>query len=261
MSFSYLQQHTHALAQSLANYSNYLSSQNKIMKLHHALPLPVRQVSDALSIKFVKPCIGVPLGRFDSLIAATDKLEDFEHLFLNDFTPATPMSRYQYLQCLERNGIPSPVVLLTYSSGNNTGNLHFVWKVPVEKEAEECFQNSLAVIEQVKTLMPHFHTRAMRKAMFEEFGRVSPGIKPAVLRIFYKDLAGDCSASHDLLESVVDERVREILTMEPEDPRTLVDLREVRHKESRTKFDAFWDEARKYIDEDLGVAVNDRRHG
>ena len=61
MSFSHLQQHSHTLAQSLANYSDYLSSQNKIMKLH-ALILPVRQVSDALSIKFVKPSIGVPLA-------------------------------------------------------------------------------------------------------------------------------------------------------------------------------------------------------
>lgn len=41
----------------------------------------------------------------------------------------------------------------------------------------------------------------------------------------------------------------------------MVNLREVRHKESRTKFDVFWDEERKYIDEDLDVAVNDRRHG
>ena len=149
-------------------------------------------------------------------------------------------------------------MLLTYSSGNNTGNLHFVWKVPVENAAEECFQSSLAAIEQVKLLLPQFHGRAMRQAMFEKFGRVSPGIKPAVLRLFYKDLTG---ASHDLPESVVDERVREILTMEPEDPNTVVDLREVKNKDFRTKFEVFWSEAQKYINEDLGVAVDDRRHG
>ena len=261
VSFRHLQKHTRALAQSLANYSEYLLSQNKTMKHHHALPLPVRQLSDGLSIKFIKPCSGEPLVQFDSLIAAIGSKEDFEHLFLNDFTPATAMSRFQFLQCVERNGVSSPVVLLTYSSGNNAGNVHFIWKVPVGKAAEECFQNSLAVIEQVKALIPQFHTRTMRKAMFEKFGRISPGVKPAVLRMFYKDLTGDCSASHDLPESVVDERVREMLTMEPEDPRTLVDLREVKHPESRTKFDSFWDEAQKYINEDLGAAVDDRRHG
>lgn len=86
-----------------------------------------------------------------------------------------------------------------------------------------------------------------------------PWCQACSLWILYKDLAGDCSDSHDSLESVVDECVCEILTMEPEDPRTLVDLREVWHKESKTKFDVFWDEARKYNDEDLGVAVDDRR--
>ena len=57
----------------------------------------------------------------------------------------------------------------------------FYLECSCEKEAEECFQNSLAVIERVKTLLPQFHTRAMHKAMFEQFGRVSPGVKPAVL--------------------------------------------------------------------------------
>lgn len=153
--------------------------------------------------------------------------------------PAQPRARYKYIQSLERSGLPFPVMLLTYSSGNNTGNLHFVWKVPVENAAEECLQSSLAAIEQVKLLMAQFHTRATRQAMFEKFGRVSPGVKPAVLRLFYKDPTGDCSASHDLPESVGDGHVCKILTMEPEDPNTVVDLREVKNKDSRTKFEDF----------------------
>lgn len=48
-------------------------------------------------------------------------------------------------------------------------------------------------------------------------------------RLFYKDLTGDCSASHDLPESVVDNRVREMLSMEIEDPNTVVDLCEVKN--------------------------------
>ena len=87
----------------------------------------------------------------------------------------------------------------------------------------------------------------MRQAMFEKFGRVSPGIKPAVLRLFYKDLRGDCSASHNLPKSVVDERVCEILTMKPEDPNTVINLREVKNKDSITKFEFFWSEAEMRI--------------
>ena len=64
-----------------------------------------------------------------------------------------------------------------------------------------------------------------------------------------------------MCESIIDERVREIINMEPEDPNTVIDLREVKNNDSKTKFDIFWDEAKKYINEDLGAAADDRRHG
>ena len=73
-------------------------------------------------------------------------------------------------------------------------------------------------------------------------------------------MAADCSASHDTPEAVIDERVRSIILMEPEDPHTVVDLREVKSQETKTKYDVFWDEAKKYINEEIGVAVDDRRH-
>ena len=87
--------------------------------------------------------------------------------------------------------------------------------------------------------------------------KTGSGVKPAILRLFYRDLTGDCSASHDLPESVVHERVHEMLNMEPEDPNTVVDLWEVKNKEFRTRFEHFWSEAENYINEDLGVAVDD----
>ena len=60
---------------------------------------------------------------------------------------------------------------------------------------------------------------------------------------------------------MVDECVHEILAMEPEDPNAVVDLQEVKNRDKRTKFEALWSEAQKYINEDLGVAVDNRRHG
>ena len=114
-------------------------------------------------------------------------------------------------------------MFLTYSSGNNVGNLHFVWKLPPNKPLEETFLDSSRVIK-IKPLLPQYHTWAMHRAMFHKFGRVSPNVKPAVLRFFYRDLTGDSSSAHDTPESVIDERVREIISMEPEDPSTVVDL-------------------------------------
>ena len=152
-------------------------------------------------------------------------------------------------------------MLLTYSSGNNVGNLHFVWKVPSNKPIEETFQDSVKVIKKIKPLLPQYHTGTMRRAMFEKFGRVSHCVKPAVLHFFYRDLTGDASSSRTTQESIIDECVCEIINIEPEDPNTLVDLREEKSKETQAKFDVFWDEAQKFINEDLGVAVDDRRHG
>lgn len=116
-------------------------------------------------------------------------------------------------------------------------------------------------LEQVKPLLSEFHTQAMCQTMFAKFGSVSPGVKPAVLRLFYRDLTGDCSGSHDLSEPLVDENVHKKLKMEPEDLNTVIDLWECRNKELRSKFEQFWSEVEKYINEDLGVAVNNRQHG
>ena len=150
---------------------------------------------------------------------------------------------------------------LTYSSGNNVGNSHFVWHISPEISIEESFQSSLSTLESIKAEFPQFHTRAMRKALFEKFGRVCTGIKPAILRYFYRDLTGDSSASHDYQEAEIDERVREIINMEPEDPNTVIDLREVKKNGTRTKFECFWEKARTYLNEEMGTAVDDRRHG
>lgn len=101
----------------------------------------------------------------------------------------------------------------------------------------------------------------MKREMLTKFGRISPKVKPAALRFLYRELTGDSSASHDMSEAIIDERVRSIVLMEPENPSTVVDLREVKSKETKTKYVVFWDEARKYINEEIGVAVDDRRHG
>ena len=92
-SFRYLQQHTNILAQSLANYSDYLSSQNRTMKTLHVQPVLVRQLSDALSIKYVQPYTGVPIGRFSTLTDTSDKKEDFEHLFVTGFAKTRHVAR------------------------------------------------------------------------------------------------------------------------------------------------------------------------
>ena len=258
-----LHMNTESLARSIASYSDYLSSQRKKTSTLHKSPLPVRHISDSMSVKFVKASTGLfPCDkRLEWLCLCLQEKLEYEFLSLCEFVPETARERYDYVKVLERNGLPYPIMFLTHSSGNNIGNLHFVWKLPTAKSIESTFEESVTTIEAIKLILPQYHTRAMRREVFAKFGRISSKVKPAALRFLYRELTADCAASHDTPEAIIDERVRSIILMEPEDPHTVVDLREVKSQETKTKYDVFWDEAKKYINEDIGVAVDDRRHG
>ena len=85
---------------------------------------------------------------------------------------------------------------------SSTGNTHFVWRVPNTGRIE-IFSRSQQVVERICPQLPIFHTRVMCKTMFSKFGRVAPTVKP--------------SASNDLGEAEVNERVEQLLQMEPDD--------------------------------------------
>ncbi len=255
---------TESLARSIASYADYLSSQRKKMStLLHASTLPVRHISDSMSVKFIKASTGLfsCVKKLEQLSSCLGDKSEYEYVSLCDFLPDSARARYDYVKAIEKNGLPYPIMFFTHSSGNNIGNLHFVWKLPTDKSIASTFEESVTTVEAIKHILPQYHTRAMRREIFTKFGRISSKVKPAALRFLYRELTADCAASHDTPEAVIDERVRSIILMEPEDPHTVVDLREVKSQVTKTKYDVFWDEAKKYINEDIGVAVDDRRHG
>ena len=95
----------------------------------------------------------------------------------------------------------------------------------------------------------------MRTAMFEKFGRVSPSTKPSSLRYFYRELTGDESAASTTEQADFDKRIKQII-----DPNVLPDLRKL-HTGRPAKFNTFWEECAKFLNKDVGNAVDDRRHG
>ena len=70
--------------------------------------------------------------------------------------------------------------------------------------------------------------------------------------------AGDSSAAATLCEAEIDNRVK--LFADLEDPDIIMDLREVLHSDKKTKFNVFWDECTKFLQENIGLAVDERRH-
>ena len=97
----------------------------------------------------------------------------------------------------------------------------------------------------------------MRKLAFSKFGLITPAVKKSILRYFYKDLTGDASVSDTSDQHEIDERVR--LFFELEEPDVALDLR-ANNRSGGTMFDIFWEKAKEFLNEDVGVAVDDCRH-
>ena len=72
------------LAGCMALYCEYLRSQNKKkMKQVHSSEVPVRQLSDSISVEVIQNTSRFPC--FDELSAALEKLETYQHLCLSEF--------------------------------------------------------------------------------------------------------------------------------------------------------------------------------
>lgn len=96
----------------------------------------------------------------------------------------------------------------------------------------------------------------MRHEATRSFGRLC-NAKPAVLRELYRRFTGDSSASSNIQQEQVDERVRLALDCEDED--IVWDLRE-KNEGRPEKYTVFWDHCQKYIDSQLEAATDERRH-
>ena len=173
---------------SLSGYVEYLNSKNKMMKLRHKSPTPVIDLGSNLSIKYLSPCSGIKGDSSLEKVIERElmKVSDYEYVEVTQFLPSDPAKKHRSLDGLLQQGLSIPSVLLTYSPGSNIGNMHFIWEVP-DLNPLECSEQSQRSIEQV---IPKYHTRAIRSLLFQKFGRVSPTVKPAALRYFYRSLTG-----------------------------------------------------------------------
>ena len=98
-----------SLACSILQYAEYLDSQVKKVKVNHTLPIPVRDISESMQIKYIVSTRSVfPL--FLQLNSILKNMNEYEYLFLNDLCPDDPRNRYHYLQSLQKNGLEFPTI-------------------------------------------------------------------------------------------------------------------------------------------------------
>lgn len=152
------------LCESIAAYVDYLAMKNKRTKLNHRSPTPVRELGENLHIKFISAADNdsVPevLHPINDYICG---ITEYTSVALLNYTPHEPVKKLRYINTLESSGLCSPCMLMIYTPGGNVGNIHFLWKVPSGRDIAEYYEKSQAEIENVKTHLPIFHTRAMHE--------------------------------------------------------------------------------------------------
>ena len=75
-----------------------------------------------------------------------------------------------------------------------------------DESLEEAVCNSLGVTEELKSKLPVFHSRQMKREFVNKFERVSSAVKPSVLRYFYQNSTGDSSTSETTNQKELDSR-------------------------------------------------------
>ena len=144
-------------------------------------------------------------------------------------------------------------MLFTHSRGNNIGNLLFIWRVQPGASEGEILTKSAAVIGTIQKDMPEYHTPQMRNVFHDRFSLLCPNVQPRVLRSIYRELSGDNTNA----EKLVDERIKFLLSSD--DPDLVWDLRSL-NEGQKGKYDLFWEECERFIEELARAAADERRH-
>ncbi len=169
-----------------------MAQKNKRAKLNHRSPTPIRDLGLNLKVSFIQAAVE------EEVMPALKVIDEvlvnkpsYVYVCLSEYIPNDSVKKHRFVNMLESSGLSVSCILLTYLPGSNIGKMLFIWKVPGHEEFGEYLQQSQEVIEEIKKRLPVFHTRTMKATMFQKFGRITHGVKPAVLRHFYKELTGE----------------------------------------------------------------------
>ena len=242
-----------AFSASLGDYADILNVKKQKMNALHGSLFPTRTVADNLLVEFLTPRHSLS----SDIVVFQEKLERSGTnvaIEIDELLPSDRRKRYDLIQRL-KNGLLSPAILATYSPGSNIGNIHWLW-LTGDTDISSAIQSCHQVIESIKSCIPTYHTRAMRKVLLDKFELVSKNMNKAILWHFYRDLTVDKSVGPTLSEKEIDERAN--LLFELKEPDFIYDLRSL--NSSKQHYDVFWNKAKEFLEENIGTAVDDRRH-
>lgn len=236
----------------LYKYHSFLENQKKRSNEVHKSPEPIRSLTDNWSFRIVDTCIGTPDKMHANIDLALQNSDVYCPIDLIDFEP---IDRYDRRNWLEKLKLTCAFGIFTYQHGNYLGNLNVVWKQPPMPDRDSA--RDIQLMNDIKSKITVFATRAMRKDFMEKYVK-TVSEKPAVLRSMYRFLTGNVFAPTNSSEESIDLRVSKFL-LDSDDPKLILDLRKNNGKIEDKKFEPFWAEVKKYLEEKS--VVDDRRHG
>ena len=223
-------------------YLYRLQKQSAINDKNHARLEPVRSLKENWSLRFITGSNDNPSHH--GLLEQLNKSDDYEVISLENFLPDRKLIK----PFIDNLTFPYDTQLLTYSFGNHLGNIYFIWKVQEEIKSKET-----STVHHILTKLPQFSTRAMRREFLNRYSQCSD---KSLLRDMYRFITNDASAGESSDEAAVDNRVIGFLA-ESDDADLVYDLRHNNGRVANDKFDVFWEELQKKLDEK--TVVDERR--
>ena len=244
------------LLSSIDEYVLYLRSKSKLVKIAQCTPRSNFEKKANVSVLKSNPGVkNQALRKLDNKLNETAVLTP---ICVREELPAGLDRKQVYglTQELKEKGLSSKCVYYVYNSGGPKPNLHFVWKVDEVDDESNLINKCCSLVRQIEREIPIYKRRITKREFMNAFGFVS---NPVALRGIFRELTGDKAATSSANESEIDRRFQYAVLSE--DPGILVDLRHASPDHKKDSFRPFFQECEKYLSEDVGVAVQERRHG
>ncbi|XP_066928996.1 uncharacterized protein [Clytia hemisphaerica] len=245
------------LAETLQSYASYLDTKNVAVKRIHLTPRS--EVEKQSNVTVLPICRKENL--YYKLVKADielEKVDVYEPITLRENLQAG-MSRKRFFYILDgqllQKGLTSKAVHYAHNLGGPKPALHFLWKIPNKFSDTELLKKNLEVITDIRKNIPIYERRITKREFKNSFGFAAPS---HVLRSIFKNLKNDQSLSNNMNETEIDRRLD--FSLMAGDEGILVDLREQNSGPKDKRFETFFKETEKYLKEEVGVTVHERRH-
>ena len=201
-------------------------------------------------VKDIDPVTVVPRVYAD-LDSVVSNSAEYEVIQADLYSPLDKSNQYLHFKNVH---LSTPTQLYRYHQSGSLGTLNFIWRVPNEKK-DQSHTKLVETVENIKSTIPLYHTRAMRCEFKLKFRGISR-VPTVILDEMYRTLTSDATA---VANPAIRRRLMLFLDADYDytsDESVVIDLRRLNEGKS-SKFETFWSK----VLQEYSEAADARRHG